>query len=249
MSDQFQPVKSSDRTLEILEVLADAPERLGLGQLARQLSIPKSSLHGILRTMVRRGWVETDPSGTVFGLGLRSLLVGSSYVERDDIVARTQPVLDWLAADLGETAHLGRLDEADVVYLAKRDSPHPVRMHSVIGRRVPAHACALGKVLLAERSDLDVAELLPDSLPVLTPATIGDRDILLADLARIRLEGFARDDEEHVEGVRSFAVALRTRRPPIEAVSVSVPSFRLDVALERRVVAALRKVHDRLLGD
>lgn len=61
---RFQPVKSADRTLEVLESLAAAPARRTLAELARELGVPKSSLHGLLRTMTRRGWVEADPTGT-----------------------------------------------------------------------------------------------------------------------------------------------------------------------------------------
>ncbi|WP_211300054.1 IclR family transcriptional regulator [Haloactinopolyspora alba] len=245
---QFQPVKSADRTLEILEVLADAPERIGLGHLARTLSIPKSSLHGILRTMVRRGWVETDDSGQLFGLGVRSLLVGASYVDRDDAVTRAQPLLDWLNAQVGETTHLGRLDGSDVVYLAKRESSHPLRMYSAIGRRLPAHATALGKALLAARDDGEVADLLPARLPTLTLNTIGDRDDLLAELDRIRAVGYAIDREENSEGIRCFAVSLRTSRPPVDAVSVSAPTLRLDTRTEQRIIDVLVQANERLLS-
>src|SRR5687768_6250006 len=97
-------VKSSDRTLEILERLASSG-RSTLGELARELGIPKSSLHGILRTMAERGWVETDPGGTRFGLGLRALQVGAAYLEADDAVALVGTLLDDLAAEFGETVH------------------------------------------------------------------------------------------------------------------------------------------------
>nr|WP_216853371.1 IclR family transcriptional regulator [Phytoactinopolyspora halotolerans] len=242
---QFQPVKSADRTLEILEVLADSTERLSLAHLARALSIPKSSLHGILRTMVQRGWAETDPSGTYFGLGVRALLVGASYVDRDDVVSRTQPLLDRLGAETGETTHLGRLDGSDVVYLAKHESPHPLRMFSAIGRRVPAHSTALGKSLLAERSDAAVADLLPRPLPRLTANTVTDLETLLGELARVRATGHAADREESSDGICCFAVALPTTRPAVDALSVSIPAFRLDDEVERRVVDALTRVRDQ----
>lgn len=245
---QFQPVKSADRTLEILELLAESPSRSTLGHLARELAIPKSSLHGILRTMVRRGWVETDASGTLFGLGMRSLLVGTSYVESDDVVVRTQPLLDWLNEQIDETTHLGRLDGPDVVYLAKHDSSHPLRMYSAIGRRLPAHATALGKALLAARTDVEVDDIVPAVLPALTPNTITDTAGLHSELQRIRSDGFAVDREENSEGISCFAVALRTSRPPADAVSVSVPTFRLNTRREHRIIEVLSQVNERMLG-
>lgn len=244
--DRFQPVKSADRTLEILERLAAAPDRCSLGELARDLKIPKSSLHGILRTMAQRGWVETDSSGLRFGLGVRALLVGAAYVDADDAVGRVQSSLDWLSQSFGEAVHLGRLDGADVVYLAKRESPHPLRLFSAIGRRLPAHATALGKSLLAERSNREVDQILSWPLRSLTHATITSPDGLHAELDSIRERGYAVDHEENAEGIRCFAVALRTDNPPQDAISFSVPVFRLSEEREQEAVSMLRQARDRV---
>jgi DNA-binding IclR family transcriptional regulator len=242
----FQPVKSADRTLEVLEVLARSPGRRGLGELARELGIPKSSLHGILRTMVQRGWVEVDHTGTRFGLGIRALQVGAAYLAADSAVGLVSGVLDGLAAEFGETVHLGRLDGPYVVYLAKRESVHPLRLFSAIGRRLPAHATALGKVLLAARGDADLDRLLPDPLPTLTPHTITARPALAAELAAVRERGYAADHEENTDGIACFAVALPNRQPPTDAISISVPVARLRQGAEESMVAALRRAVTQL---
>jgi DNA-binding IclR family transcriptional regulator len=237
---EFQPVKSAGRALDVLEALAASPGRRSLGELTRTLGIPKSSLHGILRTMVRRGWVEADETGTRFGLGLRALQVGASYVDGDDTVARLAGVLDGLAGRFGETVHLGRLTGRDVTYLAKRESVHPLRLYSAIGRRLPAHATALGKVLLAQRPDSAVDELLEWPLPALTAHTITDRAALHAELAAVRARGWAADRQENSVGIACFAVAVRSSAP--DAVSVSIPTARLTPDLEDAVVKALRSL-------
>ena len=246
--EAFQPVKSADRTLDVIETLADSDHHRTLGELSTELAIPKSSLHAILRTMAQRGWVELDSSGTRFGLGLRALRTGTAYVDRDDMVTRVQPILDWLSQELGETAHLGRLDGSDVVYLAKRESPHPIRLYSAIGRRLPAHATALGKSLLATRADSSLDQLLPRELVALTPHTITDRASLWTELARCRSDGFAVDRSENSEDVQCYAVALTPRGggPSTDAVSVSIPLFRLDDALEGQTVRCLLEVNERL---
>ena len=222
-----QPVKSADRTLEILEALA-ASGRRTLGELSRTLNIPKSSLHGILRTMAQRGWVETDPTGTRFGLGLKALQVGSAYLDTDDVVGLLGGILDELAAAFGETVHLGRLDGPDVVYVAKRESIHPLRLFSAIGRHLPAHATALGKALLAERGPDDLAARLPEPLPRLTRHTIVDRARLADELAEIRVRGYAVDREENTDGIVCVARAVPVRAPATDAISLSVPAARLD---------------------
>lgn len=235
------PVKSAGRTLDVLEALAAAPRRCSLVELARVLEIPKSSLHGILRTLTQRGWVETDATGTRFGLGLRALQVGAAYLETDDAVGLLADVLDRLAAQFGETVHLGRLDGPHVVYLAKRESIHPLRLYSAIGRQLPAHATALGKVLLAQRSDDAVDRLLSWPLPALTSRTITEPEALHRELSVIRDRGYAVDREENTEGIVCFAMAVPLREPADHAISLSVPAARLGPDTEERIVVALRE--------
>ncbi|MBE1487430.1 IclR family transcriptional regulator [Plantactinospora soyae] len=238
--EAFQPVKSAGRTLDVLEALADSPRRRSLVELARDLGIPKSSLHGLLRTMIQRGWVEADLTGTRFGLGVRALQVGAAYLEADDATGLLSGVLDELASRFGETVHLGRLDGPHVVYLAKRESVHPLRLYSAIGRHLPAHATALGKVLLAERPDEAVDRLLSWPLPALTRHTVTDPSLLHAELATVRARGYAVDREENTEGIVCFAMAVPLHSPAVDAISLSVPAARLGPGSEERIVAALR---------
>jgi DNA-binding IclR family transcriptional regulator len=239
-------VKSADRTLEVLEVLAASPARRGLVELARELDIPKSSLHGILRTMIARGWVETDATGTRFGLGVRALEVGGAYLDADDVIGTVSGILDDLSALFGETVHLGRLDGSHVVYLAKRESVHPLRLFSAIGRRLPAHATALGKALFADRTDAEVDSLLTWPLLRLTRHTITEPDALHAELAATRARGYAVDHEENSEGIACFAVAAPLRRPALDAISISVPLARVDADTETTTTSALRQAVSQL---
>ncbi|GAA4682269.1 IclR family transcriptional regulator [Phytohabitans rumicis] len=239
-----QPVKSADRTLEVLEALAASPSRRSLVDLARTLDIPKSSLHGILRTMARRGWVETDVTGTRFGLGVRALEVGAAYLNADDAVGLVSGVLDDLSRQFGEAVHLGRLDGPDVVYLAKRESVHRLRLYSAIGRRLPAHATALGKALLALCED--PAGQLRWPLPRLTTNTITDRDALLAELAQTRVRGYAVDREENTDGIVCFAIVVPLAAPPTDAISISVPVARIGPESPERITSALARSMDQL---
>jgi DNA-binding IclR family transcriptional regulator len=233
-------VKSSLRTLEILETLSRSNEKKSVATLSRELTIPKSSLHGLLRTMESRGWLETDTTGTMFGLGLRALVLGNAYVESDDIVGMAQPVLDTLAELTGETVHLGRLDGADIVYLAKRESRHALRLFSAVGRRLPAHATALGKAILAQLPADQVDARLQYPLMRLTESTIVDRDALHDELARIRVAGWSTDDGENSPGIRCVGVALTSRAGSLNALSCSVPSSRMTDQFEQEIIGHLR---------
>lgn len=243
--DGGPPVKSADRVLRVLEHLAEQQEPATLADLARHLDIPKSSLHALLRTMHRRGWLE-EVGSDQYGLGVRALLVGTTYVDADDVVTLSSDTMDWLADALGETIHLGRLDRTDIVYLAKRESSHPLRLFSAIGRRLPAYTTSLGKSLLAERLEGDYRSHLPRRLTALTPNTHTSRESLLADLQATSERGHARDNEENMVGLVCLGVALPTADPPQDALSCSIPVTRLSPEVERRIVDHLHEARNRI---
>lgn len=146
MNEVTTAVKSADRALIVLEHLAQARSPRSLAEIADALEIPRSSLHGLLRTMAGRGWlaVEDADGGVKYRIGAQALTVGASFLLSDDIVTRSAPLLDELSMELGETVHLGVLEGAEVVYLAKRDARHNLRLVSGVGVRLPAYATALG---------------------------------------------------------------------------------------------------------
>ncbi|AZM88586.1 MULTISPECIES: IclR family transcriptional regulator [Streptomyces] len=240
------PVKSAVRTVLLLEHFAARPGLHSLADIQNDLSLPKSSLYMLLRTLVNLGWVETDATGTRYGIGVRALLVGSSYIDGDEVVAAARPTLDRLSDDTTETIHLARLDGTSVVYLATRQSQHYLRPFTRVGRRLPVHSTALGKALLASHTDEEVRALLPKRLEAVTEHTITDREQLVEELALVREQGYALDREENTLGLRCFGVAIPYRTPARDAVSCSVPVARLTEDHERAIKAALFEARDRL---
>ncbi|MFD9223979.1 IclR family transcriptional regulator [Streptomyces sp. NPDC060064] len=236
-------VKSAGRTVELLEVLAERGNRPARLRLAEELGVPRSSMYALLQTLIDRGWVRTDATGSLYAIGIRALLTGTSYLDSDPLVRAAHPYLHEASDALGETIHLARLDGADVVHLATRESHEYVRTFSRVGRRLPAHAGALGKALPAERPD----ELFPEGgLEQLTPNTHTDRAVLAADLAAIRERGYAVDREEGVTGIAGFGFALRHEAPATDAISCSVPVARLTEEHERQIVAVMREVRAKI---
>ncbi len=210
------PVKSALRTVELLEFFSSHRGLHSLSELQQSLAYPKSSLYMLLRTLTDLGWVETDPTGTLYGIGLRALLVGTSYLDGDHILSTA------------------------------RESQHYLRPISRVGRRLPAHTTSLGKALLAERPDEEVRAMLPARLVGLTPHTLTDHAALAPDLATTRSRGYAVDREENVLGLRCFGVAVRYQRPARDAISCSVPVARLAAGREEQIAAALLAARDRL---
>ncbi|MEU8686502.1 IclR family transcriptional regulator [Streptomyces sp. NPDC048611] len=239
-------VKSAVRTVELLEYFAARPGMHSLASVQDAVGYPKSSLYMLLRTLVDLDWVETDTTGTRYGIGVRALLVGTSYLDGDEVVAAARPTLDRLADDTTETIHLARLDGTHVVHLATRQSPHHLRPSARVGRRLPAHATSLGKALLATHTDEQVRAMLPPSLPRLTEHTLTDREQLIEELHTVREQGCAVDREENTLGLRCFGVAVPYRTPARDAISCSVPVARLTPEHEQLIKDALSGARDRL---
>ncbi|MFE6621459.1 IclR family transcriptional regulator [Streptomyces sp. NPDC008086] len=237
-------VKSAARTVELLELLAargDRPARLQ--ELAEALDVPRSSMYALLQTLISRGWVRTDVTGSLYGIGIHALLTGTSYLDSDPRVRVVRPYLDEASEALGETIHMARLDGRDVAYLATRESHEYLRTISRVGRRLPAHAGALGKALLAERPDTH----LPDGpYEPLTPHTRTTREALAADLDEVRARGYSIDREEGVPGIVGFGFALRYETPAQDAISCSVPVARLSAGHEERIVAVMREIRAKI---
>jgi len=236
---EMSPVKSAERTVKILETLAASPARLTLSQLQERTGYPRSSLHALVRTLRELKWVETDDSGSAFGVGPHALLAGTAYLDRDPALMFAYEALEDLRAELGYTVHYARRDENHVLYLASRESRDTVHVVSRVGRRLPAHMTALGQALLADLTTDEVKTLVPATLESYTPNTITDRAALLEELDAVRQRGWAFEREQGTEGVACLAATVAYRIPASDAISCSMPAEVAKGAELKRVTAAV----------
>jgi DNA-binding IclR family transcriptional regulator len=244
-----RPVKSAVHAIEVLEFLAKRPHRPAkMKEISDATGIPKSSLYALLKTLTDRNWVRRDATGTLYSVGLRSLMTGVSYLDSDPVLRTVKPWLQKLNEELDETLHLGRLDESDIVYLATKESSQYLRAINRVGRRLPASATSLGKALLALQPNDQLHLHLEDPLARLTENTITDPQVLAEQLEVIRERGYATDLEESTAGLKCFGFALRLQSPPVDALSCSVPLARLNPKREKVIIetmqAAVRQIED-----
>lgn len=247
------PVKSAVRVLDILEALAASPDGVGFSEMGRQLNLPKSSLHSLLATLTDNGYVSFDPEQRTYSLGIRVWEQGQAYTRHRDLLREARRVMEGIVAAVNETIQLATLDGTENVYLAKVDCSHPIRLQSEVGRRLPAHATGLGKVLLAELPEETLLLRLGEqTLASFTPRTVTDRTALLAELAVTRAQGFGVDDQEYTWGLRCVAVPIHERGGGVTtAISASVPVMRASpeqLATALRAVAAGSLEISRRLG-
>jgi DNA-binding IclR family transcriptional regulator len=226
--DMPRVVPAVGRALDILELFLDHPQ-LSARDVSERLDLPRTTVHELLVTLVARAYLISVPGQPVqYRLGMPLFQLGAAFAGRLDLVREAESVARDIAAACNEAVHVAVLDGADVIYLVKVDSTHPVRMVSAVGRRLPAHCTAVGKVLLSEldRAGLD-AVLGKGTLPGMAPDSITDPDRLRAHLYDVRAGGVAVDVGESDSAMRCVAAAVRDHSGvAVAAMSVSAPIIR-----------------------
>ncbi|MEI7027416.1 IclR family transcriptional regulator [Paenibacillus sp. y28] len=227
-------VPALERADSILRLIRAEPSALKLMDLSKRLDINKSSMFSLLHTLEALQWVTRLP-GDTYAIGPGIGQFGSAYLQQFDLSRAFQQEAAASRTRIGETVQLACLDGRDILYLAKMEAPSPVRLASDPGMRLPAYATAMGKALLAELEDAEVLRLYPESgLAQLTPRTVPDAAALLAELARIRKEGLAYDDQEAVIGFCCVGAAVYDASGrAAAAVSFSMPAHQWAVKQEQ----------------
>ncbi len=222
-------VPAVSRALDILELFLHRAT-LSAPEITDRLRLPRTTVHELLGTLVERAYlVSVGGAPTRYRLGMRLFQLGASFADHLDLAREAQEVAHEVAAACDETVHIAVLDGADVVYIAKVDSTHPVRMVSAVGRRLPAHCTGVGKMLLSSLSPeaLDVRFPRGAQLPTMTPHSIGSPSRLRAALAKIAEDGLAYDDCESNDAVCCVAAGVYDHTGAmVAAMSISVPLMR-----------------------
>ncbi len=246
MTRQTTGVQSVERAFAILESLAEAGGELSLSQLAGSSGLPMPTIYRLIRTLVQGGYVRQLPSRR-YALGPRLINLGESASGM--LADWAQPCLTRLVEALGETTNLSMLDGDRVTYVAQVPSPHAMRMFTEVGRRLYLHSTGAGKVLLAQLTDKEIAEIVERTgLPAQTACTITDPNVLAQEIRRVRKLGFATDEGEQDIGVRCVAVPV-LGGPSVFALSISGPTVRLTGELVDRAVPLLMSAAKDLASD
>jgi DNA-binding IclR family transcriptional regulator len=242
-------VKSALRVLDIFELLAQHPDGLSLSEIAGALGIPKSSAHGLLATLLGRGYLRAGRHERTYRLGVRLFELGSGYMESTDLLTDGQEIVRDMARACDETVHLAILLGNEVLYVAKEEGTNTVRMVSAVGKRFPAYATGVGKMLLAALTPPELDALYPPSQPLapITPHTIIDPAAFRHELAESRRRGYATDFEESTPGLSCIAAPVfGSNGDQVAAISVSVPSVRFTAERQTSLRPLVQQGADRL---
>ena len=234
-------VNSVDRALVILEYLGTQTKEVGVRELGQAIGLSKSSVHRILQTLRARGFVKWNPDNARYSLGMRAFEVGCGILRSMEAHAVAKPYLEQLVANLGETAFLGVLDDADLVVIDKIDGRRSVRMYADIGSRRPLHSTAIGKALLAHLDRAEIDRIIAAKpLTRYTKNTITDPEALRAELDKIRRLGYAEDNEEMEDGLYCVGAPLfNYSGKPVASISISVPKIGQQNVQKDRLIKAV----------
>lgn len=243
-------IQSVGRAIDVLEYLAERDDG-AVTDLAVALGVHKSTAHRLLAVLEARGLVEQVSERGRYRLGFGLVRLAGATAARLDLVEQSRPVSRRLAAEVGETVNVARLEGDAAVNVDQVLGSATVATQNWVGQRTPLHATSSGKVLLATIDPAERARLLARPLERFTPSTITDRAVLERELAQAAASGWAFTREEFEVGLNAIAAPIRGRDGSVvAAISASGPSYRLGPerfgAVAAAVVAAADEIGRRL---
>jgi len=212
------PTNSLERAFLILDFVEKAHGGARHAEIARELQIPKSSCSWILARLVRQGYLTLDEDVGRFKIGLRAVALARGALRELGFRSSAEPVLYRMASETGLAAGIGVWEEGAVLLVDRVEPPERAlrpelherpREERDVGRKLPAHTTALGKVLLAHLPRPQIESYLDQhTLIKRTSRTIVNREQLMAELRRIRQRGYAIADREHDSHLRAMAAPI-----------------------------------------
>ncbi|MBF9235309.1 IclR family transcriptional regulator [Microvirga alba] len=232
-------MKSIDKAVEALKLMVSSGGEIRVGDTSRHLKVTRSSASRLLASLARGGLLEQDPVTQRYRAGILAVQLAGGFHRHFDIVEQAQKDIEDLARQTEHTAWLGVLSGNEVVVLKTARGSQPIQFSVEPGHRLPAHAAAMGKALLALKSDGEVREAFAPSLNPVTKQTVGSIDDLLSELSITRLRRYAVSSQELFEGVKSVSVAFEDAQGMAVAISVSYPLFAVKSTSDQPIIDAL----------
>ena len=239
-----QGIQVIARAASLLRALERRPDGLSLGDLAKAVSLPRSTVQRIVDALDNEGFVLAASASS--GVRLGPALLALAAATRFHIAEAARETLEALAKECGETVDLSLVDQDKVVFIDQVAGTHRLTALSAVGVSFPLYSSANGKAVLAAMADEDIAKLRRRlRLAAITPNTITTWDRLEREIEAVRKQGFAFDREENSVGISAVSVAIRSPSGELAAISIPAPTQRFD-ATEANLTKALLKHTGRL---
>jgi IclR family acetate operon transcriptional repressor len=243
-------VPATLRAISVLEALVVAERPAALAELTGEVRLPKPTLYRMLGMLESAGLVIREPGARRYAPGPRLAALGRNVMLNTSLRAARRAVLARLVEDIGETCNFTMLDGAAVIYVDRVEAAWPLRMTLAAGTRVPLHCTASGKLLLAFLAKPAREKLTAElGLTRYTATTITDRGRLVTELARIRANRYATDNEEYHAGLVCVAVpVLDQKKRACAALAVHAPVSRMPLSRALDQLPKLRQAAAAMAG-
>ena len=242
------PVQSAERIFQVMEMLAENGE-MGLMEISAALGLHKSTVHRLLMSRIYMGYAKQDESSQKYMLTCKVVSMAGKILERMDILQIAKPYLERLSDLSGETVHLVQREGNNILYVYKIEAKvGTIRMVSHVGMVHPMYCSGVGKAIMATLPEREVRAIWEGSeIERHTDKTIVDYDKLQRELADVRKDGYALDDEENEKGVRCIAACLYGYKKEVtHAFSISGPTSRMTRERVRGLAVDVKKVQEEL---
>ncbi|EKN67296.1 IclR family transcriptional regulator [Schinkia azotoformans] len=233
--------------LQLLNLFTmDEPE-LSLSQIADKLQVGISTAHRLTYTLIVEGFLTKDSQSKKFRLGASILGMGNTIITQNQLCRISIPVLENLAINTGESAHIAILKDYQAIYLIRMDSKHPVHLLSHAGKQNPIHCTSSGQVILAFQSETMIEQVIACGLQQYTANTITTADKFKQLLLKIQSQGYSISEEELHEGVSSIAVPVKDiSGHVIASISIAGPISRINQDTLPRLVKIVKQAADKV---
>lgn len=234
-------IQSVERALHILDLFNEHATELKITEISEQMELHKSTVHSLLKTLQEHNYIEQNPENGKYRLGLKLVERGNFVTSTLDIRQTSRSYLLDLSKKTGQTVHLGILNGQSGVYIDKVEGESAIIRFSQIGKGIPLHSTAIGKVLLAFQEPKETRQILNGyHYTKQTEYAITNETEFLAQLEKVHQQGYSIDNQENELGVRCIAVPLLNFDNKVLA-SISISTLTSQVNDER-----LRKYIDLL---
>ena len=211
------------KAMGVLDLVASFGRPVRFNEVLEKSDFPKGTLYRMMQTLRTESLLAYDDARQTYSLGIRLMRLAHGAWTQFSLATVAQAHLDALSTSIGETIHLAQLDNAQVLYVDKRNAESAVEMFSQAGKVGPAYCTGVGKAMLAYLPEIELrAALGQQSYHRFTPLTLTSAEALCAELSKIRAAGFAFDNEEHEPGIICVAAPILARSGRIiGAISVT----------------------------
>ncbi len=227
---KVQAVRSLEKALEIINLFSENRPEMKLSELSRRTGYPMPTVYRLISTLHKNGYIAHSENKNTYRLGLKFFEIASRVARGTGLLQAATTALENLSSSSGENASLSVFDGKSALCLASFDSSDSLKATIDVGERVPLHAGALSRTLLAYLPDTIQERTVNDpNLEVYTENTKTDPNDLMESLRSVRELGYAHSVSEAVPGVASLAAPIRDyRREVVGAVAILAPTQRMQ---------------------